>query len=169
MATHPNWSVRFTEPITKLPPLFPRSIPLISRRTMAHDMDLEQLFTETSESAGTFIEPDILGADTASADASAAQDGTSSRRLRPRRAKTTTAPDTITPTQSARSNRSTARSRTSKKSSRAASKKKAARREAALAATQAATQSEQEPVTGTPATAASSPSQAEGNNYQFTL
>jgi hypothetical protein len=159
MDPNPNWSVRFTEPITKLPPLFPQNIPPIPRRTMALDMDIGPPFIETSESASTFTEIVFP------VEGEASQNGTSSRRLRPRRAKATTAPDTTAPAQSAGSNRSTARSKTSKKSSRAASKKKAVRKEAALAVTQ----TEQELVTGSPATAADSPSQAESTNNQFTI
>lgn len=162
MPLHPNWSVRFTEPITQLPPLFPRNLPPAPRRTMAQDMDLEELFTETSENAGPSTEPAISAAETVSADASASQNNTTSRCLRPRRAKPTkaTESDRAAPPQSARPNRSTARSKTSKNSSRAASKKKAIRREATLATTQA----EQEIITDTSTTTAGSASQAENTN-----
>lgn len=156
MPPHPNWSVRFAEPITQLPPLFPRSIPPAPRRTMAQDMDLEELFTKTSDYTGLPTEPAICLAETVSADASTSQNNTTSRRLRPRRAKPTTTPasDRAAPLQSARPNRSIARSKSSKTSSRAASKKKASRREAALAAAQ----TEQDIITGTSATTADSTS-----------
>lgn len=162
MPLHPNWSVRFAEPITHLPPLFPRNIPPAPRRTMAQDMDLQELFTETIETTDTYTDPAISAADTVSADASASQNNTTSRRLRPRRAKPTTAmePDRTTPSHSVRPNRSTARNKTSKNSRRAASKKKAIRREATLAGTQA----EQEIITDTSITTADSASQAESAN-----
>lgn len=164
MPLHPNWSVRFAEPITHLPPLFPRNIPPVPRRTMAQDMDLQEFFTGISENISPSTEPAIPAADTVdtvSADASASQD-TTSRRLRPRRAKRTATveSDGVAHPQPARPNRSAARRKPSKNSSRAASKKKAIRRDAVLTATQA----EQEVIPGTSTTTADSASQAESTN-----
>lgn len=127
---------------------------------MAQDMDLQELFTVTCENTAT--DPAVSAADTVSADASTSQNDTTSRRLRPRRAKTTTTneSDRAALSQSIRPNRSTGRNKISKNSSRAASKKKANRREAALAGTQP----EQETITGASTTTADSASQAERIN-----
>lgn len=81
---------------------------------MAQDLDLQELFTVTCENTTT--DPAISAADTVSADALASQDDTTSRRLRPRRAKPTTAneSDRAAPSQSIRPNRSTARNKKQK-------------------------------------------------------
>jgi hypothetical protein len=161
MPLHPNWSVRFAEPITHLPPLFPRNLAPAPRRTMAQDLDLQQLFTDDiNENTSPSTDLAISAADIVSADASASQNNTTSRRLRPRRAKSTTATQSNRVTPSVRSNRPAARSRTSKTSSRAASKKKAIRREVALAGTQA----EQEIIIGTSTTTTNPASRAENTN-----
>ncbi|KAM6483040.1 hypothetical protein HDV62DRAFT_390221 [Trichoderma sp. SZMC 28011] len=128
---------------------------------MTLEMDLDQPFTLPDEGTGNPIESAISPMDAAPAEASASQDGTtSSRRLRPRKAKTPATPNITASTQSTAPRRSRAKSTTSKKPSRAASKKKAARRETALAATQA----EQQLVTETPAAALDSTSQPEAGS-----
>lgn len=128
---------------------------------MALDMDLVQPFTVPDDSTCDPIEPAIPPTDTSPAEASASLDNTtSSRRLRPRRAKTPAVPNTTAPSQATGPRRPSARGTTSKKPSRAASKKKAVRREAALVATQA----QQQPVTDTPAAAADSTPQEEADS-----
>lgn len=124
-------------------------------------MDLDHPFTAPNENNDISTEPAIPAAEMTPIDTSATQDSTtSSRRLRPRRAKASAAPNTILPTQSAGPRRSTTKSTASKKQSRAASKKKAVRKEAALTATQA----EQHLIADTPAAAADSVSQSEAAN-----
>ncbi|KAF3058766.1 hypothetical protein CFAM422_011870 [Trichoderma lentiforme] len=125
---------------------------------MALEMDLDQPFTLPDEGAGNPTELAIPPTNTVPTEASASQDGTtSSRRLRPRKAKTPATPNITASTQSTAPRRSRAKSTTSKKPSRAASKKKAARRETTLATTQA----EQQLVTETPAAAHDSTTQPE--------
>ncbi|KAL6815721.1 hypothetical protein GGI42DRAFT_348651 [Trichoderma sp. SZMC 28013] len=125
---------------------------------MTLEMDLDQPFTLPDEGAGSPTELAIPPVSTAPTEASASQDGTtSSRRLRPRKAKAPATPNITASTQSSAPRRSRAKSTTSKKPSRAASKKKAARRETALATTQA----EHQFITETPATALDSSSQSE--------
>ncbi|PNP49728.1 hypothetical protein THARTR1_09496 [Trichoderma harzianum] len=124
-------------------------------------MDLDQPFTLPDEGAGNPPELAIPPTSTAPTEAPASQDGTtSSRRLRPRKAKAPATPNITASTQSSAPRRSRAKSTTSKKPSRAASKKKAARRETALATTQA----EHQFITETPATALDSPSQSEAES-----
>ncbi|KAJ4857350.1 hypothetical protein T069G_08247 [Trichoderma breve] len=128
---------------------------------MTLEMDLDQPFTLPDEGAGNPTELAIPPTNTAPPEALASQDGTtSSRRLRPRKAKTPATPSTTASTQSTGPRRSRAKSTTSKKTSRAASKKKVARRETALATTQA----EQQLVTETPAAALDSTSQPEAGS-----